>query len=229
MKTIIFLASALAFALPVQAAESQGAFERRCESELKPVYDVKLQDFGYQVDNTVSSRVLNNRDLRSGYGGGKVLGLTTVQTRTEVLTNGKLLVDPKTGRECVAPVVEVAVQFPRIDVYVAREFSPVSCSFRYVLAHEMRHVQLYRDIQPRLREMIRDEMQKQLGAHPLYGKVGAGMHTVDEFVDNMLRPMIQAQLAQLEETQKQIDSDEEAYRLSSACQGEIFALMDSRF
>jgi hypothetical protein len=229
MKVSHCMLAVLLLGLPLAAnaagPDPRSAFERRCERQLKPELGVTLSDFEYKVHNTVSSKVLNNRNLRSDLDVDRVLGLTTVETRTRVSSTVKLLSDPASGRECVAPMLDVEVDFPKVDVFVAREFSPATCSFRFVLAHEMRHVQLYRDLRPRLQSMIREEMDKRFGTGLLYGAAGQGQSTVDEFVETRLRPMIHAELSLVQETQKQIDSLEEAFRLSNACQGEVYALM----
>lgn len=232
MKTYLAAAISFALALPAGqagASESQSAFERRCEREMKPVLDVRLRENGYHVNNTVSSKVLNNRGLRLGASGDKVLGLTTVQTRTEFLVDSPVLLDQGSGRECVSPRVEVDILFPRIEVYVAREFSPVSCSYRLVLAHEMRHVNLYREFQPRLLQMIRTAMEMKLGGGPLYAPAGIGPQMVDDYIDNTLRPFIRAEMAKIEQSQLEIDNEEERWALSFACQGEVRTQMSARF
>lgn len=232
MKTYIAAIASLALALPIsqaQASDSQSAFERRCEREMKPVLDVRLREFGYHVNNNISSKVLNNRGLRVGMSGDKILGLTTVQTRTEFLVDSPALIDQGSGRECVAPRIEVDILFPRIEVYVAREFSPVSCSYRLVLAHEMRHVNLYREFQPRLLQMIRTAMEKNLGGGPLYAPAGIGPQMVEDYVDNTLRPFIRAEMAKIEQSQLDIDNEEERWALSGACHGEVATLMSARF
>lgn len=227
MRPLPCLFAAVLLCLPAAAlaAPAKDNFERRCEKELKPQLDVNLSDFEYKVHNTLSGKVLNNRNLRTELDVDKVLGLTTVETRTRVISDVRTLRDPRSGRECVAPVLEVEVDFPKVDVFVARELSPITCSFRFVLAHEMRHVQLYRDLRPRLQSMIREEVDKRFGAGLLYGAAGQGQDAVEDFVENRLRPMIRDELTLVQETQKQIDSLEEAFRLSNACQGEVYALM----
>jgi hypothetical protein len=215
-------------ALLAGAAAAADDFERRCESTMKPVLDVRLHEYGYRVVNTVSSKVLNNRGLRSTSSGDKVLGLTTAQTRTEVNVDAPSLTDTRSGRECAAPKVSVDLYFPKIDVYVAREFSPVSCSYRLVLAHEMRHVDLYRDFQPQLISMIESELRARWGNHPVYATPGDSVRILGDYVDQLLRPRIQSELAKVEENQAEIDSDAEVFKLSNACSGEVAQLMGNR-
>ena len=150
--------SRLAAALPAQAmAASAGRgvpFEQRCEQ--RDAADLRSQRCarpGYRVDNTVSSRVLNNRSVHH-YAGELMLGMTALEARTEVIFDGPALADPATGRECVAPRISVDLVFPRMSVFVAREFAPSSCSYRKILEHEMRHVQLYRDQFPLARNAL---------------------------------------------------------------------------
>lgn len=230
MKTTLFIALAMAlppaFAAPATAARS--AFEQRCEHEMRPRFDVRLSESGHQVDNTVSSRVLNNKSVHSSPG-EFMLGMTALQTHTSVLFDGPALADDASGRECVSPRISVELVVPRMAVYVAREFPPASCSYRNILEHEMRHVQLYRDQFPQVEARVRAALAARFGDRPLYARHGAGLAALQEEVDQWLRPFIKGEIARMEVAQAAMDTPEESFRLYGACQGELARNLTGRY
>jgi hypothetical protein len=225
VKTYLILALALGAAMPAQAMAEERPdvpFEQRCEQEMRPIFELRLRETGYRVDNTVSSRVLNNRS-RHHYAGELMLGMTAFEARTEVLFDGPSLADPATGRECVAPRISVDLVFPRMAVFVAREFAPSSCSYRKILEHEMRHVALYRGQFPLLETRLRQGLAARFGDRPLYAAHGAGMAALETEVDTWLRPFIRREIAAMEVAQAAMDTPEETFELSMACRGELAA------
>ena len=230
MKTSLFVALALA-GLPGLAAASQAAeptFEQRCEREMTPRFDVSLSDLGHQINNTVSSRVLGNKAVHNS-SSDFMLGMTALETHTSVLLDGPAIVDRATGRECVSPRISVELVVPRMSVYVAREFSPASCSYRSILEHEMRHVQLYREQFPNVKARVQAGLAARFGDRPLYARHGAGLAALQAEVDLWLRPFIKRELASMEVAQAAMDTEEESFRLYGACQGELASNLTGRY
>lgn len=227
-KTILVLVFLLLFLVSGGSAADVGKtpFEQRCERDMKPRLQVNSRVFGFQIDNTVSSRVLNNRSLHT-YAGQQMLGMTALQSRTEVQIDAPALADG--GLECIAPRVSVELLFPRIEVFIAREFSPVSCSYREILAHEMGHVRLYQEQLPKVEATVRAALEARFAQRPLYAAVGQGIERLQDEVDTWLRPLIQAELAKIELFQKALDTREESARLSLACHGELAENLGSRY
>lgn len=228
--TILTAIFASVFVLP-HAAQAQGAdmsFQQRCEREMKPTLQVSLREFGYRIDNTVSSRVLNNRSAHN-YAGELMLGMTALQSRAEVTIDAPALQDAGSGRECIAPRISVELSFAPMEVYVAREFSPASCSYRAILEHEMRHVKVYQTHLPRLDALVQAELGRRFGGHPLYAPSGKGIDLLDAYVDTSLRPLIKAELARIEALQAALDTQEETFRISSACRGELALNLGTRY
>lgn len=223
MKTTLALALTLSALLaPAAWAASTGPtkFEQRCEREMKPRFTVSLRESGYRIDNSVPSRVLNMRGAHN-YAGDLMLGMTSLQARTEVTIDGPSLADQASGRECIAPRISVDLVFPHMSVFVAREFSPNSCSYREVLAHEMRHVQLYRDQFPAVEARVRRGLEARFGDRPLYAAHGKGLAALEAEVDNWLRPFIKAEIGKMELAQANMDTFDESFRLSNSCLGEL--------
>jgi hypothetical protein len=216
--------------LPCQAFAEPPAdsFEQRCERQMLPRLQVSARQPDFVVHNTVSARVLNTRGAYAT-AGAALLGMTASSTRADIDIDGSGLSDPASGRECIAPRITVELSYQPLDVYVAREFHPASCSYREVYAHEMLHVKTYLDNLPRIEQRVRDELISRYGGRPLYAPRNKALATLYEQVDTWLRPLIQAELAQVEAQQRALDSHGEIERLSHLCQGEVASLMGSSF
>lgn len=217
-------------ALPARPAVAAPAdsFEQRCESELAPLIAVEARHPGFKVHNTVSARVLNTRGSYAS-ASQALLGMTASSTRAEIDIDGPSLFDPASGRECLAPHITVELSYQPLDVYVAREFHPASCSYREVYAHEMQHVKIYLDNLPRIERRVREELSSRYGARPLYAPRNEAVARLNAEIDSWLRPFIQAELAQVEAQQLALDSRDEVERLSHMCQGEIANALGSSF
>ena len=218
----------LLLALPAAAHASagDGAFERRCERELRPQLEVRVRPPTFSLNNTVSSLVLNTRHSYASVD-QRLLGMTAGTTRTEILTDAPSLADGE--RECLGPRILIELTYQPLDVFVAREFSLYSCGYRAVYEHEMRHVAIYRDALPQLQARLEQVLRERFGNRPLYAARGEGLAQLDAYVDGWLRPFIRAELAKVEQQQRDLDSQEEVYRLSHACAGEVAATMGSSF
>jgi hypothetical protein len=213
---------------PVMSAPSVSNFEQRCETEMQPVIEVRAHRPGFVVHNTLSARVLNTRGAYAS-AGDAMLGMTASSTRAEVDIDGPGLSDPASGRECIAPRIRIDLRYQPLDVYVAREFHPASCSYREVYAHEMMHVKIYIDHLPAIEQTVRDELNRRYGERPLYAPRNKGLAILHEQINTWLRPLLQAELAKVEVQQRALDTRDETERLSHLCQGEIATAMGSSF
>ena len=213
---------------PAGAAPPANLFEQRCESEMKPSFDVRATRAGFVVNNTVSSRVLNTRGSYAK-SGEAMMGMTASSTRAEISLEGPALLDLAGGRECIAPRISVELSYQPLDIFVARELHPASCSYREIFAHELKHVKIYADNLPRLEQVIHDELVRRYGERPLYAPRDKGLALLQNQIDTWLRPLIKAELAKVELQQQALDTRDETERLSHMCQGEIAFLMGSSF
>lgn len=195
-------------------------FEQRCERDMRPALAVTMAPVAYLVSNSVSSARLMNRSAHGSLH-DLMLGLTEIRASSEILFDAPSLIDAAGARECVAPLVTVTLALAPLGVFIAREFSPNSCPYREVLAHEMRHVQLYRSALPMLQQQLHAALAERFGNRPMYAARGQGIRTLAREIDDWLRPMIRAGLAAIELAQAEIDSPEEDARMSHACQGEV--------
>lgn len=210
------------------AAVSNPAFVQRCEREMLPRFDIEWRLFGFDTNNTVSSKVLHNKSVHGSLG-EFMLGMTATQTRAEIAVSAPSLTDSDSGQECLAPRIFVELLLPRMDVYVARELPASSCSYRAVLDHEMQHIRVYEEAVPKLAETLRARLKTRYGNGPLFAPAGKGLDQLDNDIEHWLRPMIQAELMRVEQVQRTIDSAEESFRLSGVCGGELNANLGRRY
>lgn len=227
------LAALVLFFWPRSAAAGTGAapqpsFEQRCESAMRPNIKVSATPPSYVLINNLSTRVLNTR---GSYASAShfIMGMTAGHTRADIDIDGPTLIDTASGRECIAPRIDVMLSFEPLDVYVAREFPPLSCAYREVLKHEMQHVRIYAEQLQRIEALVRDELKDRYDGRPLYAPTGKGLETVQAQVNNWLGPMLREELAKVEVMQRRLDSSDETDKLSHACMGEVAAMMGSSF
>lgn len=227
MRMLVVLCAALLLPCAARASLSD-AFEQRCEREMKPVLEVQAAEASFDLSNTVPSKVLNTR-LTYASASQFTLGMTTGTSRVEIALDAPALHDPASLRECASPRVYVFLSYSPVQVFVAREFHQQSCAYRTVYAHEMKHVQVYRDNLPLLERRVREALLQRYGDRPRYGAPGAGLAQVERDVDEWLRPFIKGLLAQVERQQVLLDTPEESFRLSHSCLGEVEGAMGSSF
>lgn len=220
------LLATLFLACPVVAAASD--FTDRCEREMKPVLEVQAHEANFDVVGVVASRVLNTR-VSDGSASHMTLGMTSGTNRTEITLDAPALRDPATGRDCISPHIYVDLAYKPLQVFVAREFHEKSCAYRTVYAHEMKHVQVYRDNLPVLEKLVHEALVKRYGDKPLYVAADKGIDKLESDVDTWLRPYIKGLLADVERQQAALDNPDEVFRLSHACLGEVERAMGSSF
>jgi hypothetical protein len=216
--------SVLALAAP---AHARSAFQARCETMAAAAStDFTSRDNGYRIDNSIPFRALTGMK-RPNVAHGFVLGLTRTESRVSIKVDGKLLADPVTRVECVAPRIEVELYYQTIVLYVGREFVPGTCAYREILAHEMRHLKSYMDYLPKVEERARAKLARRFDGKPLYAGSGRARELLQGDIDRNWMPYIKAEMAGVERLQAAIDSPREYARLSKVCQGEVQSLIGS--
>lgn len=221
------LAAALALFLlaPLAAAQGRTPFQARCEDTIGGAVAVlsSRQD-GYRIDNTRSTHDLTRLKGRSRPN-AFVLGLTHTEARVAIQVGGRMLADPASGYECIAPRIEIALVYPTIVVYVGREFKPGSCAYQQVLAHEMRHLNTYLDHLPKVEARVRAALAQRFQSRPLYARTGQAQALLQNEIDRSWMPYIRSELAKVEALQAEIDSPQEYARLGKVCAGEVQSLI----
>ncbi|NNG22168.1 hypothetical protein [Telluria aromaticivorans] len=209
---------------PAQAAARTG-FQARCEDSIGETLSVLTgTQNGFRIDNTVGYRSLTVMKGRARPG-QYVLGLTRTESHVSINVGGRLLIDPASGYECIAPQIEVKLYYPPIVVYVSREFAPSSCAYQEVLAHEMRHLNTYLGYLPHAEARVRMALQKRFEDKPLYARTGQAQGLLQREIDRGWMPYIKSEMAKVEALQAAIDSPQEYARLGKVCGGEVQSLL----
>jgi len=209
------------------AAQARTPFQARCEAMAAgSTATFSSHDNGYRIDNSIPYRALTQMK-RPNVTSGFVLGLTRTESRVSVKVDGQLLTEPRSGLECVAPHIDVKLYYQPIVVYVGSEFAPDTCAYREILAHEMRHLQLYMAYLPKVEARARGKLARRFQGKPLYAAGGAARDVLQNEIDRSWMPYIKAEMTGVERLQAAIDSPREYARLSKVCQGEVQSLIGS--
>ena len=206
-------------------ASARTAFQARCEDTIgQSVSVLTSQQNGYRVDNTYSFHGLSSmKGDRSP--GSYVLGLTRTESRVLVGVQGRMLSDPASGYECVAPRLEVKLTYLPIVVYVGREFAPGTCAYREILAHELRHRDIYLAHLPRAEKIVSEALARRFQGKPLYAPAGQVRSLLQREIDTAWLPFIRREMGKVERLQAAIDTPQEYARLGKVCAGEVQSLI----
>jgi len=218
---------ALVLLCALAPAGARTPFQARCEETVgRSVSVLVAQQNGYRIDNTRSYQALTwMKGMASP--GAYVLGLTHTESRVKIGVGGRVLTDPQTGYECVAPRIEVSLFYVPIVIYVGREFPPNSCAYQEILAHEMRHLNAYLDHLPKVETVVRAALARRFEGAPFYAPAGQARALLQREIDSGWMPYIKAEMGKIERLQAAIDTPQEYARLGKVCQGEVQSLIGS--
>jgi hypothetical protein len=215
----------LACLCAVAPASARTAFQARCEDTIgQSVSVMSSTQNGYRVDNSYSFHGLSAMKGERAPG-SYVLGLTRTESRVAIGVQGRMLSDPATGYECVAPRLEIKLTYLPIVVYVGREFPPGSCSYREILAHEMRHLDIYLHYLPQAEKAVGDALARRFEGKPLYAPAGQVRNLLQREIDSGWMPFVKNEMAKVERMQAAIDTPQEYARLGKVCAGEVQSLI----
>ena len=216
---------ALALLCILAPASARTAFQARCEDTVgASVSSLSSKHEGYRVDNSYSFHGLSA--LKGDRAPGSyVLGLTHTESRVAIGVRGRVLSDPATGYECVAPRLEVKLHYLPIVVYVGREFAPGTCAYREILAHELRHRDIYLGFLPRAEKIVGDALARRFEGKPLYAPRGQARDLLQREIDTGWMPFIKREMGKVERLQAAIDTPQEYARLGKVCAGEVQSLI----
>jgi hypothetical protein len=225
MKLVFALVLALAILCACTPASARTAFQARCEDTIgQSVSVMSSSENGYRIDNSHSYHGLSAMK-GSRAPGSYVLGLTRTESRVGIKVEGRMLSDPASGYECVAPRLDIKLTYLPIVVYVGREFAPGTCSYREILAHEMRHLDVYLKYLPQAEKVVGDALARRFQGKPLYAPAGQARDLLQREVDTGWMPFIRNELAKVERLQAAIDTPQEYARLGKVCAGEVQSLI----
>ena len=179
---------------------------------------------GYSIDNSRTYQALTAMKA-PGVKNSYVLGLTKTESRVSVNLDGRILQDRASGYECVAPQIRVSLFYAPIVVYIGREFSPGTCAYKQILAHEMRHLKTYLDHLPKVEVVVRKALARRFEGKPLYAPIGQAQALLEKEIDTGWMPYMKREMGAVEALQAAIDTPQEYARLSKVCKGEVQSLI----
>jgi hypothetical protein len=216
----------------IAAADAQAAtrtpFQIRCEDTIsKTVSVLSSTQNGYTINNQLPYRALT---AKAGSIDGKMqtLGLTVTQGIYRASVGGPILQDPASGYECIAPKLDVKLNYSPVLIYVGNEFAPGTCAYNEILAHEQRHLKAYMENLARVEQVVRAALNRRFEGKPLYAPSGTAMSALEHEVNGTWLPFIRDEFDKGKVKQAQIDAPEEYARLGKACNGEIAEIMQRR-
>jgi hypothetical protein len=222
MKALLFLVCLLC-ANGAQAGP--GLFALLCENTLdRTTATMSARSNGFTIDNTKSYRAL--REMQTGApSDAEVLGMTVAKSRIEFDQSGRTLTNWFSGQECMAPRITVNLYYIPIVIYISREFSPGSCVYDEILAHEMRHLNAYLEHLPKVEATVRKSLTNRFDSKPLFARSGQLRVALQREINDGWLPYIKRELVTVEKQQDQIDTPQEYARLSRVCAGEVQSLI----
>lgn len=223
MKALAVIACCCA-AAGAQAAE-RTPFQVRCEDTIsKTVSVLSSTQNGYTINNQLPYRALT---AKSGSIDGRMqtLGLTVTKGIYKASLGGPVLQDAASGYECIAPKVDIKLNYSPVLIYVGNEFVPGSCAYNEILAHEQRHLKAYMDNLVRVELAVRDALGRRFEGKPLYAPSGTAMSALEHEINGTWFPFIRDEFEKGKARQAEIDTPEEYARLGKACNGEISEIL----
>lgn len=119
--------------------------------------------------------------------------------------------------------VDVQIGFDEVIIYIAKEFKEESCSFKAIMGHEQKHIDLNRQILMEYVPKIKDRLVRYLKDN------GVAIVSNEEYSEKILRDKIEGVAKGLlleiarenENRQRIIDTPEEYERINSTCKAGV--------
>ena len=210
------------------AAAARTPFQIRCEDTIsKTISVLSSKNNGFTINNQLPYRALT---LKTGSIDGRreTLGLTVTRAQYSATLGGPMLQDPVSGYECVAPKVEVKLNYAPVLIYVGNEFAPGTCAYNVILEHEQRHLKAYMDNLVRVEKVVRAALEKRFDARPLYAPSGTAQSALQHEINSVWFPFIKAEFDKGNVEQAKIDTPQEYARLAETCNGDIRRIIEQR-
>ena len=209
-------------------AAARTPFQIRCEDTIsKTVSVLSSKQNGFTINNQLPYRALT---AKSGSIDGRMqtLGLTVTKGLYKASLGGPVLQDPVSGYECIAPKVDITLNYSPVLIYVGNEFVPGSCAYKEILAHEQRHLDAYMENLARVERVVSQALGRRFEGKPLYAPSGTAMSALEHEINGTWFPFIRDEFEKGKVKQAAIDTPAEYARLAKTCNGEIAAIMQRR-
>lgn len=223
IRFVAAIGAGLAMCFGNAAAESIGrfnpfaSFETRCAALAPARIEVVALPVSYTEDDSVSLRTLSrmNDGMSARH---RTVGLTQGRLAYDSTLETKGLEDRRGGRICARPSLRVVFTATPMTVYVAREFADDTCRRRAILAHEMKHVAVYRQYLTELVAIAQRELPALYGDELVYASdARESQETLRDRLQEFMHAFMRARYGELKARQAQVDTPDEYASLDRAC------------
>ncbi len=193
------------------------SFESRCAALEPARIEVVALPVSYTEDYTVSFRALSRMNENMGVR-HRTVGLTQGRLAYESTLETKGLEDRRGGRICARPSIRVVFTATPMTIYVAREFADDACRRGAILAHEMKHVAVYRQYLAEIVAMARRELPALYGDQLVYATdAKESQEALRSRLRDFMQAFMQARYAEVKARQALVDTADEYASLERAC------------
>lgn len=190
--------------------------EDYCATRLAPdQHRISVVPVRYSLSQSLDSAALSSRSEHGPL--ETTMGLTTARSHSQIDVRLRGMKVP--GGVCVRADVDVQLSYAPMTVYIARELEPGSCGYREVLAHEMRHVAVFRQYLDTSSTHLDAVLRARLPASQVFrfASMDDAARHFKEDQEGWLASTAEQTLDAVADEQKQIDTPAEYQRLSRAC------------
>ena len=148
------------------------------------------------------------------------LGLTTAEVGHRATLETAGVEDTRTGRICGRPAIRVELSMTPMTVYVSREAAADPCRDAAVLAHELKHVAVYRERLAEIGKELKPALVDAFGDRVYYFASRAeGQRELQQALARELDAALGDSAHKIRARQEEVDSPEEYARVAAACGG----------
>lgn len=193
------------------------SFENRCAKLPAARFDVVATPLSFERDDT---RPIAELTVKSGsaLATHRTMGLTTAVFGQSTDIELRVVGDRHGSRACGTPSVRVELSMQPVVVFIAREVAEVPCQRDATLTHEMKHVEVFREVLQEAVTELEHDFPEAIGAE-------LGRAVDAEQLQQRLILSVRDYLAQfmkgwqrtLDVRQAEVDSPEEYARVAGAC------------
>ena len=193
------------------------SFDAGCAKLPRTHFEVVVMPLTFERDESQSIAALTIKSGRA-LATSRTFGLTTAAfgQNTDIQLIGAD--EPGDSRACGIPRVRIELSMQPVTVYVASELAAQPCQHDVTLAHEMKHVRVFREsLELAARDLARDfpvaidaQLREARNSDELQQRFVVSLR-------NYLAQFMRDRERMLDESQAAVDSPEEYARLSTSC------------
>lgn len=214
---LLVLAALLGSGCTREIANPLASFESRCAALPPASYEVVEVPLRVEEDEGVGIAELTTKS-GSSLAHHRTYGLTTASFGHETETDLRFVEQRASGRACASPHVVVRLSMQPVVVYVARELADDRCQHDATREHELRHVEVNREVLDETTRTLREELASEMGTAVLQGASSAAVaKQYEAMLRAYLSTFMREQQRRLAARQAEIDTPDEYARVASAC------------